>query len=130
MTTNFVSDEMHSPIEDDINASTADAAEFESSQPLILHPTAPENEAHAEAESGNEHHGAQEVSLTGLYISHFLSTWNARTYEFAAVVFTVEAFPNTLLPASIRLVLPPYDTSKSSEICQETCNGDISVVYH
>ncbi|KAF3193963.1 hypothetical protein TWF225_008152 [Orbilia oligospora] len=101
MTTSFVSDEMHSPIEDDINASTADVAEFESSQPLILHPTAPENEAHAEAESGNEHRGAQEASLTGLYISHFLSTWNARTYEFAAVVFTVEAFPNTLLPASI-----------------------------
>ncbi|KAK6352968.1 hypothetical protein TWF696_004958 [Orbilia brochopaga] len=40
-------------------------------------------------------------SLRWLYLSHFLSTWNTRTYQFAAVIFTVEAFPNTLLSASI-----------------------------
>ncbi|RVD87363.1 uncharacterized protein DFL_001600 [Arthrobotrys flagrans] len=101
MAANAVSDDVHSPIEGDINPSTADA-ELGSSQPLMPYPTAPGNESHAEAESGNEHCGAQEAaSLTGLYVSHFMSTWNARTYEFAAVVFTVEAFPNTLLPASI-----------------------------
>ncbi|KAK6497591.1 hypothetical protein TWF481_011998 [Arthrobotrys musiformis] len=101
MVTNTVSEDLHSPIGDDISPSAADA-ELESSQPLIpSHPTASENGSHAETETGNEHRGAREASLTGLYISHFLSTWNARTYEFAAVVFTVEAFPNTLLPASI-----------------------------
>ncbi|KAF3933583.1 hypothetical protein ABW19_dt0205280 [Dactylella cylindrospora] len=57
-----------------------------------------EERARQDASSGST---ARPVSLRGLYISHFLSTWNARTYEFAAVVFTVEAFPNTLLPASI-----------------------------
>ncbi|KAK6331962.1 hypothetical protein TWF718_002499 [Orbilia javanica] len=105
MAANAVSEDMHGPIEDDINPSIAIAtadAELGSSQQLIPHQTAPENGSHADAESGNEHRGAQEgASLAGLYVSHFLSTWNDRTYEFAAVVFTVEAFPNTLLPASI-----------------------------
>ncbi|KAK6524814.1 hypothetical protein TWF281_011712 [Arthrobotrys megalospora] len=108
MATNTVSDDMHGPIQDDVNPETPTAdAELESSQPLISRPAAPHNGSHAAAESSNEHRGAQareggsSSSLSGLYVSHFLSTWNARTYEFAAVVFTVEAFPNTLLPASI-----------------------------
>ncbi|MCJ1399804.1 hypothetical protein MMC11_003007 [Xylographa trunciseda] len=37
-----------------------------------------------------------------LYISHALSTWNARSYEFAAILFTASAFPDTLLASSIR----------------------------
>lgn len=37
-----------------------------------------------------------------LYTSHFLSTWNIRTYEFAAIIFTQAAYPNTLRPAAIR----------------------------
>ena len=36
-----------------------------------------------------------------LYISHFLSTWNSRTFEFAAVLFLVRIFPETLLPSSL-----------------------------
>lgn len=65
-----------------------------------------------------------EVVLTkrqswSLYISHFLSTWNARGYEFAAVkihlptlvswlthriqiIFTASAYPETLTASSIR----------------------------
>lgn len=35
-----------------------------------------------------------------LYISHFLSTWNARMFEFGAVLFLVAAFPGTLLYTS------------------------------
>ncbi|MCJ1387491.1 hypothetical protein MMC18_000334 [Xylographa bjoerkii] len=37
-----------------------------------------------------------------LYVSHALSTWNARSYEFAAILFTAAAFPDTLLASSIR----------------------------
>ncbi|RYO76180.1 hypothetical protein DL763_010681 [Monosporascus cannonballus] len=38
---------------------------------------------------------------THLYISHFLSTWNSRLFEFAAVLFLASIFPNTLLPMSV-----------------------------
>ncbi|CZT01617.1 related to ferroportin 1 [Rhynchosporium agropyri] len=37
-----------------------------------------------------------------LYISHFLSMWNVRTYEFAAIIFTATAYPDTLAATSIR----------------------------
>ncbi|MCJ1248390.1 hypothetical protein MMC30_005607 [Trapelia coarctata] len=37
-----------------------------------------------------------------LYTSHALSTWNARTFEFAVILFTSAAFPDTLLASSIR----------------------------
>lgn len=36
-----------------------------------------------------------------LYISHFLSTWNSRVFEFGAVLFLSTIFPGTLLPASV-----------------------------
>lgn len=36
-----------------------------------------------------------------LYLCHSLSTWNARMYEFAAVVFTAEAFLQDLVASSI-----------------------------
>lgn len=36
-----------------------------------------------------------------LYTSHFLSTWNARVFEFGAVLFISSIYPNTLLPASV-----------------------------
>ena len=36
-----------------------------------------------------------------LYISHFLSTWNSRVFEFGAVLFLANIFPDTLLPSSI-----------------------------
>lgn len=36
-----------------------------------------------------------------LYISHFLSTWNSRVFEFGAVLFLAVGFPQTLIPASI-----------------------------
>ncbi|CAD6447183.1 4ec8d017-a799-404d-8a27-b26c25b000c8 [Sclerotinia trifoliorum] len=37
-----------------------------------------------------------------LYLSHLLSTWNGRSYEFAAIIFTANAWPDTLFAASIR----------------------------
>ena len=36
-----------------------------------------------------------------LYVSHFLSTWNSRVFEFGAVLFLARIFPGTLLPPSI-----------------------------
>ena len=36
-----------------------------------------------------------------LYISHFLSTWNARVFEFGAYLFLAKIYPGTLLPASV-----------------------------
>lgn len=35
-----------------------------------------------------------------LYVCHTISTWNARSYEFAAVLFTAAAFPEGLRAAS------------------------------
>ncbi|KAI1503228.1 Ferroportin1-domain-containing protein [Biscogniauxia marginata] len=40
-----------------------------------------------------------------LYISHAFSTWNARGYEFAAILFTAAAYPNTLVAAALRMVI-------------------------
>lgn len=45
-----------------------------------------------------------EVAYT-LYLCHLLSTWNARMYEFAAVVFTAAAFPKDLVASSVLYVL-------------------------
>ncbi|KAK4139372.1 Ferroporti-1 [Dichotomopilus funicola] len=36
-----------------------------------------------------------------LYVSHFLSTWNSRVFEFGAVLYLATVFPKTLLPMSI-----------------------------
>ncbi|KAL2358487.1 iron-regulated transporter [Cryomyces antarcticus] len=36
-----------------------------------------------------------------LYVSHFLSTWNSRVFEFVAVLFLASIYPSTLLPVSV-----------------------------
>jgi hypothetical protein len=36
-----------------------------------------------------------------IYVSHFLSTWNSRVFEFGAVLYLATIFPGTLLPMSI-----------------------------
>lgn len=36
-----------------------------------------------------------------LYTSHFLSTWNSRVFEFGAVLFLANLFPDTLLYSSV-----------------------------
>ncbi|KAJ9134450.1 hypothetical protein NKR23_g10099 [Pleurostoma richardsiae] len=43
--------------------------------------------------------------LWQLYVSHFLSTWNMRSYEFAVILLFASAYPQTLLPTSVRGVL-------------------------
>ncbi|KAH7125875.1 iron transporter [Dactylonectria macrodidyma] len=36
-----------------------------------------------------------------LYLSHFLSSWNSRVFEFGAVLYLATIFPGTLLPMSV-----------------------------
>lgn len=43
----------------------------------------------------------QSVIKHRLYLSHFLSTWNSRVFEFGAVLFLARIFPGTLLPSSV-----------------------------
>ncbi|PVH87242.1 hypothetical protein DL98DRAFT_510104 [Cadophora sp. DSE1049] len=50
----------------------------------------------------DEHNGMSRSQAYNLYTSHFLSTWNVRTYEFAAIIFTAAAYPDTLTAAAIR----------------------------
>lgn len=38
---------------------------------------------------------------SSLYVSHFLSTWNARVLEYGAVLFLAELAPDTFLPLSL-----------------------------
>ncbi|ETI22095.1 hypothetical protein G647_06166 [Cladophialophora carrionii CBS 160.54] len=40
-----------------------------------------------------------------LYVSHFLSTWNSRSFEFGAVLFLATIFPQTLLQLSVYALL-------------------------
>lgn len=69
--------------------------------PLIADP---ENaEATASSLSGNEDDSQSEISTRithRLYISHFLSTWNSRVFEFGAVLYLATVYPGTLLPMS------------------------------
>ncbi|KAF2246749.1 hypothetical protein BU26DRAFT_521181 [Trematosphaeria pertusa] len=44
--------------------------------------------------------GPKRSILWRLYLSHTLSTWNARTFEFGAVIFLAAIFPGTLFYAS------------------------------
>lgn len=43
---------------------------------------------------------SQDWTTYNLFLCHFLSTWNARSYEFASVLFTAAAFPEGLSAAS------------------------------
>ena len=36
-----------------------------------------------------------------LYVSHFLSTWNSRLFEFGSVLFLASIYPHTLGPISV-----------------------------
>ncbi|TVY93896.1 Solute carrier family 40 member [Lachnellula willkommii] len=53
--------------------------------------------------SDSHQNGMTRSQAWNLYVSHFLSTWNIRTYEFAAIIFTAAAYPDTLIASSIRI---------------------------
>lgn len=49
----------------------------------------------------NVDEGVPRAIALRLYVSHFLSTWNSRLFEFGAALFLTSIFPGTLLPVSI-----------------------------
>jgi Ferroportin1 (FPN1) len=60
----------------------------------------------ARSVTGTSSHSAVTPGVSRrLYISHFLSTWNSRVFEFGAVLFIAEIFPSTLLPVSVYAVV-------------------------
>lgn len=64
-----------------------------------------DNEETALLTNSNEDARSQSHTSPGikkrLYVSHFLSTWNSRVFEFGAVLYLAAIFPDTLLPMSI-----------------------------
>ena len=40
-------------------------------------------------------------SARRLYVSHTLSTWNSRVFEFGSVLYLASIFPGTLMPLSV-----------------------------
>lgn len=61
--------------------------------------TPPSNSSPYPAESSTPTKSPKAL-LYRLYVSHTLSTWNARTFEFGAVIFLAAIFPGTLFFAS------------------------------
>ena len=54
--------------------------------------------------AGVQHHPDHRVPASiarRLYLSHFLSTWNSRVFEFGAVLYMATIFPGTLMPMSV-----------------------------
>ncbi|KAL7795779.1 Ferroporti-1 [Trichoderma ceciliae] len=47
------------------------------------------------------HHHVPASVARRLYVSHFLSTWNSRVFEFGSVLYLAAVFPGTLLPMSL-----------------------------
>lgn len=46
-------------------------------------------------------HRVPERIARRLYVSHILSTWNSRVFEFGAVLYLAAIFPSTLFPLSV-----------------------------
>ncbi|KAK8114699.1 hypothetical protein PG999_006768 [Apiospora kogelbergensis] len=49
--------------------------------------------------------GLTRAQAIRLYVSHAFSAWNARGYEFAAILFTAAAYPDTLVAAALRMIV-------------------------
>lgn len=61
-----------------------------------------DEEGHGEAESSvSAAYRVPERIARRLYVSHILSTWNSRVFEFGAVLYLAAIFPGTLSPLSV-----------------------------
>lgn len=74
--------------------------------PLLAEPTEHENVVREGSSEAGSHDGTPGEEIPAdlsvrLYVSHFLSTWNSRVFEFGAVLYLATIFPGTLLPMSI-----------------------------
>ncbi|KAI1137980.1 hypothetical protein F5Y05DRAFT_413925 [Hypoxylon sp. FL0543] len=67
----------------------------------------PENPGDTDDDAGVTRNGLTRSQALNLYVSHAFSTWNARGYEFAAILFTAAAYPDTLVAAALRQASPP-----------------------
>ncbi|RTE85378.1 hypothetical protein BHE90_000009 [Fusarium euwallaceae] len=76
-----------------------------------MQPTSPVDEyrvhdEHSPLLAGVQHPSNHRVPASiarRLYLSHFLSTWNSRVFEFGAVLYMATIFPGTLMPMSVFL---------------------------
>ena len=58
--------------------------------------------------SSSRSHGSEwtmSQSARRLYVSHTLSTWNSRVFEFGSVLYLASIFPGTLMPLAIYSML-------------------------
>uniref|UniRef100_D8QH90 Solute carrier family 40 member n=1 Tax=Schizophyllum commune (strain H4-8 / FGSC 9210) TaxID=578458 RepID=D8QH90_SCHCM len=69
--------------------------------PLLSDPAAQYSNATATPPSPPSSHGVPWALRKRLYVSHFLSTWNSRVFEFGAVLYLASIYPGTLLPMSV-----------------------------
>lgn len=72
-------------------------------RPFLSGHTADDDDATSELTTATTSPGAGTPSRSShrLYVSHFLSTWNSRVFEFGAVLYLAAIFPGTLLPLSV-----------------------------
>ena len=78
----------------DAAISSNSTSQLDETRPLLAGPVA----------SGEVQDQGDEVParLTNyIYVSHFLSTWNSRGFEFGGVLYLATIFPGTLLPMSV-----------------------------
>jgi solute carrier family 40 (iron-regulated transporter), member 1 len=80
-----------------MSSNSTSPQQSDETRPLLAGPVA-SSEAQDHLDQGNE----VPARLTNrIYVSHFLSTWNTRTFEFGAVLYLATIFPGTLLPMSV-----------------------------
>ena len=80
---------------------TCEQTGFDALTPLIAREEGEIPESHPrERGSDSQDHVPASIAYR-LYISHFLSTWNSRVFEFGAVLYLATIYPSTLLPMSI-----------------------------
>ena len=84
------------------NNSTGQTAEAFAMAPTTLTTMIYELDSSSTARPGP---GVPPLITRRLYVSHFLSTWNSRSFEFGAVLFLAGIFPRTLLQLSIYALL-------------------------
>ncbi|KAI1206426.1 Ferroporti-1 [Annulohypoxylon truncatum] len=63
------------------------------------------NTSHAADNDGVATTNLTRSQALNLYVSHAFSTWNARGYEFATILFTAAAYPDTLVAAALRMII-------------------------
>ena len=82
--------------------SVLDAPSIAAGNPIPLvtmtYETVPSDDAEAEP-------GVSPLITRRFYMSHFLSTWNSRSFEFGAVLFLAGIFPGSLFQLSIYALL-------------------------